>query len=300
MKKVVVLLGGPGKEREVSLNSGKATLSALEELGFKPITIDLPSNLDELIAQLKTHKPDVVFNCLHGPVGEDGTVQQILNDLNIPYTHSGVKASELAMDKWDSYQLFKQHNIPTPETHRINLAAQTTCPLDFPCIIKPINEGSSVGIQLLTSNEDWDNLKKNWTYGNDCIVQEYLKAREIHVAVLDGVSLGTIEIRPNEKFSIFSYQAKYVPGEACFTCPAPIEKEFEQLAKDTALKAYQALGCRGLSRVDMMFDGQKFSVLELNTQPGFTATSLAPQIAKNQGISFTQLVGKMVESARCD
>jgi len=300
MKKIAVLLGGCGKEREVSLNSGNATLGALKELGYITSAIDLPDDMGELLSQLKTLNPDVVFNCLHGPIGEDGTVQAILNDLKIPYTHSGVKASALAMDKWDSYQLFKKHNIPTPETQRINLATQAACPLEFPCLIKPINEGSSVGIHLLTSNEDWDNLKNDWIFGNDCIVQEHLKAREIHVAVLDEVSLGTIEIRPNEKFSIFSYQAKYVPGEACFICPASIEEEFEQLAKNTALRAYQALGCRGLSRVDMMFDGEKFFVLELNTQPGFTATSLAPQIAKSQGIPFMELVRKMVESARCD
>lgn len=300
MKKVLVLLGGPGKEREISLNSGKATINALEELGFEVTVIDLPSDLNDLIAQLKASEPDVVFNCLHGPVGEDGTVQQILNDLKIPYTHSGVKASAIAMDKWATYQIFKKNGIPTPETKKLNLAIDSICPLNFPCVIKPVNEGSSVGIQVISSLQEWEQLKKNWSFSQECIVQEYLKVREIHVAVLDGVPLGTIEIYPDEKFSIFSYQAKYVPGEARFVCPASIEKDMEQLAKDTAFNAYQVLGCRGLARIDMMFDGATFYVLEINTQPGFTATSLAPQIAKSQGMSFAQLVGKMVESARCD
>lgn len=300
MKKIVVLLGGPGKEREVSINSGNATLDALKELGFETAAIDLPSDLNELITQLKEHAPDVVFNCLHGPVGEDGTVQRLLNELNIPYTHSGVRASELAMDKWESHQLFKQHNIPTPETIRVNLAAQDICPLDFPCIIKPVNEGSSFGIQVISSQQDWDNLKKEWNFGDHCIAQRFLKVREIHVAVFDDVALGTIEICPDEKFSIFTYQAKYIPGESRFLCPAPIEKEAEKNAKNIALKAYKAFGCRGLVRVDMMFDGEGFYVLEINTQPGFTKTSLAPQIARSQNIPFTQLVAKMVESARCD
>jgi len=300
MKKITVLLGGCGKEREVSLNSGKATIDALKELGFITSMIDLPSDMNDLVSQLKTLNPDTVFNCLHGPVGEDGTVQAILNDLKIPYTHSGVTASADAMDKWKSYEIFKKNGIPTPQTQKINIKQSNVCPLPFPCIVKPINEGSSVGIYVIASTEEWGDLKKSWTFGDECIVQEYLKLREIHVAVLNGVALGTIEISPKENFLIFSYQAKYLPGEARFTCPANIEKEMEDLAKTTALKTYQVLDCRGLARIDMMFDGKLFYVLEINTQPGFTSTSLAPQIAKSQNISFTELVGKMVESAKCD
>ena len=300
MKSVTVLLGGCGKEREVSLNSGKATLSALNELGFLTSTIDLPSDLNELITQLKETKPNVVFNCLHGPIGEDGTVQGILNKLNIPYTHSGVLASTNAMDKWTSYQIFKDNNIPTPATVKINLANTPKCPITYPCVVKPINEGSSVGIKIISSDSEWKQLQQEWTFGNECIIQEYLKQREIHVAVIDETPLGTIEICPKENFSFFSYQAKYVPGESKFLCPAPISLDMEDLAKETALKTYKALGCRGLARVDMMFDGHIFTVLELNTQPGFTATSLAPQIAKSQGISFAELVKRMVASAKCD
>ncbi len=300
MKSVTVLLGGCGKEREVSLNSGKATLDALKELGFSTSTIDLPENLNEFINQVEVIKPDVVFNCLHGPIGEDGTVQGILNTLKIPYTHSGMLASADAMDKWKSYQVFKENGIPTPETFKINLTNAPKCPLAYPCMVKPINEGSSVGISVISSNDEWKQLQQDWAFGPECLVQEYLKQREIHVAVINGLALGTIEVCPNETFSFFSYQAKYVPGEAQFLCPAPIAEHETELAKATAAKAYQAFGCRGLARIDMMFDGHTFSVLELNTQPGFTATSLAPQIAKSQGISFVELVDKMVASARCD
>lgn len=300
MKRVTVLLGGCGKEREVSLNSGKATFDALNELGFETSTIDLPDDLNEFTNQVKALQPDVVFNCLHGPIGEDGTVQGILDTLKIPYTHSGMAASALAMDKWRSYQIFKENNISTPHTLKVEMANTPECPMAFPCIVKPINEGSSVGISVISSNTEWKHLQHNWIFNDECLVQEYLKQREIHVAVLDGVSLGTIEICPKENFSFFSYQAKYVPGESKFLCPAPINIDMEYLAKETALKTYKALGCRGLARVDMMFDGHIFSVLELNTQPGFTATSLAPQIAKSQGISFAELVKRMVASAKCD
>ncbi len=300
MKRVTVLLGGCGGEREVSLKSGKATFDALNELGFETSTIDLPDDLDEFTNQVKALQPDVVFNCLHGPIGEDGTVQGILDALKIPYTHSGMAASALAMDKWRSYQIFKENNIPTPHTLKVEMANTPECPMAFPCIVKPINEGSSVGISVISSDAEWKHQQHNWLFSDECLVQEYLKQREIHVAVLDGVALGTIEICPKETFSFFNYQAKYVPGEAQFLCPAPINPSETELATTTASRAYKALGCRGLARIDMMFDGHMFSVLELNTQPGFTATSLAPQIANSQGMSFGELVNKMVASAQCD
>lgn len=301
MKNITVLLGGSGCEREVSLNSGNATVAALKELGeFHVSTIDLPDDLNSLVTQVKDQKPDVVFNCLHGPIGEDGTVQKIFNDLKVPYTHSGAKASELAMNKWESYQLFEKNAIPTPKTYKVIVNNVAQPPINYPFMIKPINEGSSVGIEVISSDEEWKNVISNWKFGHECIIQEFLKHREIHVAVLNDEALGTIEVRPKENFSFFSYEAKYVKGESEFLCPAPINPEQTELAKSTALKSYQAIGCRGLARIDMMFDGNIFRVLELNTQPGFTATSLAPQIAKSQGISFADLVKKMTESARCD
>lgn len=300
MKNIAVLLGGCGKEREVSLNSGKATVESINKLGYKAFEIDLPEDLNLLIDQLKSIKPDVVFNCLHGPIGEDGVVQAILDELQIPYTHSGAKTSELAMDKWRSYELFKKEGIPTPNTLKINMLEDSGCPMELPFMVKPINEGSSVGIKVIYTKDEWDLTRKNWQFGTECIVQQYMKCREVHVAVLNNIALGTIEVCPNDGFDFFSYQAKYVAGESKFICPAPITESETNLAKETALKVYQALNCRGLARIDMLFDGHQFYVLELNTQPGFTSTSLAPQIAQSQGISFTELVSKMIDCAKCD
>lgn len=300
MKKVAVLLGGCGKEREVSLNSAKSTVAAIKELGFCVIELDLPQDLSKFISQIKEINPDVVFNCLHGDAGEDGTVQALLNYLNIPYTHSGMVTSAMAMNKWQTYQLFQSNGIATPKTLKVNLANTPLCPMEFPCVVKPISEGSSVGVSIVANQQEWQQLRNSWEFGDECIVQEYLKCREIHVAILNNESLGTIEICPNENFEFFTYQAKYTVGESKFICPAPLSIAETSLAKSTALSAYQAFGCRGLARVDMLFDGIDFIVLELNTQPGFTSTSLAPQIAFSQGIPFKELVGLMIASARCD
>jgi D-alanine-D-alanine ligase len=300
MKKIAVLLGGCGKEREISLKSGKATLEAIKDLGYKAIEIDVPSNLDDFSKNLEHLKPDVVFNCLHGQLGEDGIIQAILNKLKIPYTHSGAKASELAMDKWKTFEIFKTLGIPTPDTMKISISENAPCPMELPFVVKPISEGSSIGVSIVSTQEEWNNICKNWQFGNECIVQKYLKCREIHVAILNGAALGTIEICPNDTFEFFTYQAKYVAGESKFFCPAPINEIETRLANETALRAYQAFNCRGLARVDMLFDGNIFYVLELNTQPGFTSTSLAPQIAKSQGIPFNELVRKMIDCAQCD
>ncbi|MCX7343061.1 MAG: D-alanine--D-alanine ligase, partial [Proteobacteria bacterium] len=300
MKKIAVLLGGCGKEREISLKSGKATVEAINELGYKAIEIDGPSNLDDFSKNLEHLKPDVVFNCLHGQLGEDGIIQAILDKLKIPYTHSGAKASELAMDKWQTFEIFKTHNIPTPYTMKISVTENASCPMELPFVVKPISEGSSIGVSIVNTQEEWSKILKNWQFGNECIVQKYMKCREIHVAILNDIALGTIEICPNDTFEFFTYQAKYVAGESKFICPAPISEMETKLANETALRAYHAFNCRGLARVDMLFDGNTFFVLELNTQPGFTSTSLAPQIAKSQGISFNELVSKMIDCARCD
>lgn len=297
MKKVVVLLGGCGSEREVSLNSARATIIALKELGALVVELDLPSELEKFISQIKEIKPDVVFNCLHGDVGENGTIQGILNYLKVPYTHSGMLASAMAMDKWQTYKTFMANDIPTPKTilHKL---ADPECPIAFPCMVKPIDHGSSVGMSFVNSNAEWQKVRDIWQFGDRCIVQEYLKCREIHVAVLNNEALGTIEVRHG--YELFTYHAKYNASEFEAICPAPISESEANLAKATALSAYQVLGCRGLARIDMLFDGSKFIVLELNTQPGFTSNSLAPKIAQSQGISFKELVNLMLVSARCD
>lgn len=298
MKKIAVLFGGWCRERDISVISKNSTVQALKELGYPIIEIDLPQNLKELIDTLNIEKPDAVFNCLHGPVGEGGTVQAILNYLQIPYTHSGMLASAIAMDKWKSYQLFSANNVPTPKTWLVNFTNNPDCPTPFPCVVKPVNEGSSFGVKLIKSQNEWNNILQTWEYGEHSIIQEYLVCREIHVAVLNNEPLGTIEINPSTE--LFDYTAKYTPGNAEVVCPASLSEAEKNLAFNTALKAYQALDCRNLARIDMMFDGTTFFVLEINTQPGFTPVSLAPKIAKSQGVSFNQLVNAMVQSAQCD
>ncbi len=296
MKKILVLFGGCGKEREVSINSAKSTTVAISELGFEVVELDLPEDLSVFIAKIKDINPDIVFNCLHGDVGENGTVQALLNHLKLPYTHSGMLASAMAMNKWQTYKILKANGIPTPSTLKTKMV--DTCPMEFPCVVKPIGEGSSVGVSIIKTHEEWRNICENWEFGDECIVQEYLKCREIHVAIFNNEALSTIEICPNSEF--FNYKAKYTAGESKFICPAPISEQETILAKSTALRAYQIFDCRGLVRVDMLFNGKEFVVLELNTQPGFTSTSLSPQIASSQGISFKELVNKMIASARCD
>jgi D-alanine-D-alanine ligase len=298
MKKIAVLFGGWCRERDISVISKNSTAKALQELGYPIIEIDLPKNIKELIDTLNIEKPDTVFNCLHGPIGEGGTVQAILNYLQIPYTHSGMLSSAIAMDKWKSYQLFSANNVPTPKTWLVNFTNNPDCPTIFPCVVKPVNEGSSFGVKLIKSKNEWCSILQNWDYGEYAIIQEYLVCREIHVAVLNNEPLGTIEITPSTE--LFDYTAKYTPGNAEVVCPANLSKAEKNLAFSTALKAYQALNCRNLARIDMMFDGNTFFVLEINTQPGFTPISLAPKIAKSQGISFNQLVNAMVQSAQCD
>ena len=298
MKKIAVLFGGWCREREISIISKNSIAQALQELGYQIIEIDLQKNLKELIDTLNIEKPDAVFNCLHGPIGEGGTVQAILNYLQIPYTHSGMLASAIAMDKWKSYQFFSANNIPTPKTWLVNLTQNPDCPTTFPCVVKPVNEGSSFGVTLIKTKNEWQNILQTWEYGDNAIVQEYLVCREIHVAILNNKPLGTIEINPSTE--MFDYAAKYTPGNTEVVCPAILSEADNTLALNTALKAYQALDCRNLARVDIMFDGTTFFVLELNTQPGFTPVSLAPKIAKSQRLSFNQLVNDMVQSAQCD
>ena len=305
MKSVTVLLGGCGKEREVSLNSGNATLSALNELGFLTSTIDLPSDLNELITQLTETKPDVVFNCLHGPIGEDGTVQGILNKLNIPYTHSGVLASTNAMDKWTSYQIFKNNNIPTPETVKINLANTAKCPITYPCMAKPINEGSSVGIFIIRKGDNRPPAAlgaEDWNLSSEMMVEEFVPGRELTVSVMGDRPLCVTEITTTLEF--YDYEAKYAPGGSKHVLPAQVSDSVARDCMEMSVIAHKALGCRGVSRTDFRYDDTtdkpRLILLETNTQPGMTPTSLVPEQAAYVGMSYAKLCRWMVEDASCD
>lgn len=305
-KRVVVLMGGFSAEREVSLNSGAAVAGALEKAGYAVATIDVRRDLRTLVAGLDATKPWVVFNALHGRFGEDGSVQGILDIMKIPYTHSGLLASAMAMDKDTARKIFASVGIPVAEgrvVHKSEVLAGDVLPR--PYVLKPLNEGSSVGVHIVTADAPAAPLGgEDWPYGEYVLAERFIPGRELTVAVMGDKALGVTEITSDRGF--YDYTAKYAPGGSRHLVPAPLPPEAYEEAQVLALKAHQALGCRGVSRADLRYDdtvpGQpgKFFMLEVNTQPGMTATSLVPELAAHAGISFVELVTWMVENARCD
>ncbi len=304
-KHVAVLMGGWSSEREVSLSSGKGCVAALQRAGYRVTPIDLTQDMGALIRALEP-RPDVVFNILHGPYGEDGRIQGLLDMLGIPYTNSGALASALGMDKEASRAMFKAARLPMPPGEvidRTTLLARTEPAR--PYVVKPINEGSSVGVHVVFEGDNIDlrMIAAEMKAHARVIVETYIAGREIQVAVMGERALGAIEIRTKRRF--YDYVAKYTPGESQHIMPAPIHPDAYRAACELGVAAHRALGCRGVSRVDLRYDdtrgepGQLY-VLEVNTQPGMTPTSLVPEIAQSQGISFEALVTWMVENAACD
>ena len=298
---VAVLMGGWSGEREISLVSGRAVSEALRTIGLRVTPIDIAPNIGEVLAGLR---PDIAFNALHGRFGEDGRVQGILETLGIPYTHSGVLASALAMNKPAAKRLFSAADIRSPEGQVTTRdAAATGNIMDPPYVIKPLSEGSSLGVSIVT---DGDNappkLNGEWPYGDRVMVERYIPGREITVAVMGDQALGVLEIRPRDRF--YSYDAKYVAGESVHLVPASLPADDYEEARSLALAAHRCLGCRGVTRADLRYDDTSgaaaFYMLEVNTQPGMTATSLVPEIAAEAGISFVELVRWIVEDASCD
>jgi len=299
-KRVAILMGGWSAEREVSLDSGRLVGVALQELGHDVISIDVKRDLSHLMTAL-TPKPDVVFNALHGVGGEDGAVQGLLEILGIPYTHSGVEASAIAMNKVLSRRVFEQEGIPVPTWKVVcKKDVETTHPMPMPYVIKPINEGSSKGVYIIHCEEDFEKFQKEWEFGETLLIEKFIKGREVQVGVMGSQAMGAIEIRPREAF--YNYTAKYTDGRAEHLMPAPLSLEAYQKVLALGLKAHQVLGCRSVSRSDFMYDeGQdRFYLLELNTQPGMSPLSLLPEIVAHKGITFNQLISWMLDQARCD
>ncbi len=303
---VAVLLGGLSSEREVSLSSGNDCADALEGEGYKVTRIDMDR---DIALRLKEVSPDVVFNSLHGPLGEDGTVQGVLEILQIPYTHSGVLASALAMNKELSKAAFRAAGIPVAE-HKIvprSVAAKAHV-MEPPYVIKPIAEGSSVGVHIVREDHahpPQELTSSDWKLGDDVMVECFVPGRELTCAVMGDEALGVTEIIPAEGLSFYNYEAKYAPGGSKHVLPAQISPNVYQLVRKLALKAHEALGCRGVSRADFIFDessarDDRVFCLEVNTQPGMTATSLVPELAAHAGLSFGELVRWMVEDASCN
>ncbi|HAT35898.1 MAG TPA: D-alanine--D-alanine ligase [Rhodospirillaceae bacterium] len=297
---VAVLMGGWSAEREVSLDSGKACAAALRECGHKVTEIDMGRDLHRLLDALEP-KPDAVFNALHGRYGEDGTVQAILDILQIPYTHSGLLASAVAMDKVQAKKLLADAGVPSPAgtvTDRESLADGP--PMAPPCVIKPVNEGSSVGVQILPDSETPIDFGL-WQEGQPLLVEEFIPGRELTVAVMGDKALGVTELQPKSGF--YDYEAKYTDGKTVHKCPAPVAESVAADAMRFAEQAHAALGCRGVSRADFRYDDTdgepgKLYMLEVNTQPGMTSLSLVPEQAAAAGISFAALVDWMVQQAR--
>lgn len=304
-KHVVVLKGGFSAEREVSLNSGAAVAKGLRQAGYRVDEVDVGRDLAALLKALQP-KPDVIFNALHGRWGEDGCLQGLLNLLGIPYTHSGLLASAMAMDKPVAKRLFADAGIPVPAgrtVHRDEMCAGE--PMPRPYVIKPINEGSSVGVYIVRDGDVYPCAGGDWPFEHDAVlVEEFISGRELTVAVMGDRALGALEITSERGF--YDYTAKYAPGGSVHVWPAPVPAADYDEALRLSLLAHRTLGCRGVSRADLRYDdtrpGQpaRLYLLEVNTQPGMTATSLVPDIAGHLGIPFPELVSWMVENAACD
>ena len=305
MTRVAVLMGGFSSEREVSLSSGKGCVEGLRNAGYEVTAIDVTRDLYALLRALDP-APDAVFNALHGPFGEDGRVQGMLDILGIPYTHSGATASAMAMDKSVSRAMFALKEIPLAEGWVVPRCELDAFPEpDRPYVMKPLCEGSSVGVELVfeTDNKSWADLKQAYAKYSDSLIERYIPGREIQVLVMGGEAVGAIEIRTDRRF--YDYRAKYAEGESVHLMPAPIHPAAYDRALDLAARSHAALGCRGISRVDLRYDDTKgepgeLVVLEVNTQPGMTPTSLAPEIAAHAGWTFERLLTWLVEHAACD
>lgn len=303
---VAVLLGGWSSEREVSLNSGAACADALEVQGYRVSRIDVGRDIAQVLAELK---PDVAFNALHGPFGEDGTIQGVLEILDIPYTHSGVLASALAMHKDKAKAIAAAAGVPVAE-HRIVSRAQAAerHVLPPPYVVKPLAEGSSFGVIIVSRDQPHPPqsiLGESWAWGEGVMVERYVPGRELTCAVLGPPgaeeALDVTEIVP-VGHSFYDYEAKYAEGGSKHVLPASLKPKIYQKVRRLTLEAHRAMGCRGVSRSDFRYDeagSGELVWLEVNTQPGMTRTSLVPELAAHAGYSFGELVSWMVEDASC-
>ena len=300
-KHVAVLMGGWSAEREVSLRSGKACADALQRCGYRVSRVDVGRDIASV---LQTLKPDVAFNVLHGRPGEDGTLQGILEIQGIPYTHSGVMASSVAMEKDIAKVVMQAAGVPVPEGRVVTRQeAAKDHVLPRPYVLKPVAEGSSVGVFIVTeqhAHPPQELTRSDWSLGDRLLAEKYIPGKELTCAVIGDRALDVIEIVAATKF--YDYEAKYAPGGSKHVLPAQISPFVYQEARRLALKAHHALGCRGVTRADFRYDDRSAGTeglvcLEVNTQPGMTETSLVPELAAYAGMSFDELTRWMVEDA---
>lgn len=305
---IAVLMGGTSAEREVSLSSGRGCAEALRQR-YRVTEIDYAGDVAGLVATLTgPDAPEAVFNALHGRPGEDGTVQGLLDLLQVPYTHSGVQASALAIDKAASRKLYELIGLRIP-VGRVAAVDRAMTTLPPPFVVKPVAEGSSVGVHIVREGDNRP-LPADWGFGSDVLIEEYIPGRELTCAVLDNdggeaSALAPLEIRPRDAF--YTYDSKYADGGSDHLIPAPIPPTIARECRAAALAAHNALGCRGVSRSDFRYDDAaapgapegRLYILETNTQPGMTQTSLVPEIAAHAGIDFPALVARLMEGAQC-
>ena len=303
MTVVAVLYGGISAEREVSLASGAQVIAALRDAGFDVRPVEVGPDLAAVIAAL-TPAPDVVFNALHGRFGEDGTIQGVLDWLGIPYTHSGVRASALAMDKQAAKAAFASAGLPVPAGRVLPVAELAEAdPMALPYVVKPVNEGSSVGVEILRQGGNRRaEIAAGWAFGAHALVEEYVPGRELTVGVLGDRALTVTDISSSHGF--YDYDAKYAEGGSIHALPARVHPDVFAGALDMALRAHRALGCRGATRADFRYDDTagepgRLVLLEVNTQPGLTPTSLLPEQAAHLGMPFPALCAWMVGQAAC-
>jgi D-alanine-D-alanine ligase len=302
-KRIAVLMGGRSAEREVSFSSGRGVMAALKEEGFDAIEID-PA--DDLQSQLRAVKPDAVFNALHGRFGEDGTVQGILEWMRLPYTHSGVLASALAMHKERTKDIYRAAGLPVVKSivcdRRLAGARHLMEP---PYVVKPVNEGSSVGIFIIRKGDNRPPAAlgaEDWNLSSEMMVEEFVPGRDLTVSVMGEKPLCVTEIMTDLEF--YDYEAKYAPGGSQHVLPAQVPDSVAKDCMEMSVIAHKALGCRGVSRTDFRYDDTtnkpRLILLETNTQPGMTPTSLVPEQAAYVGMSYAKLCRWMVEDASCD
>jgi len=292
-KHIGVLMGGTSSEREISLKTGQSIYNALREEGYKAVAIDVSKNI---VSDLKKHKIDLAFIALHGLLGEDGSIQGLLEVLGIPYTSSGVLASALAMDKVKAKEIFQAHQIPTPAWQVVQ-KGQKARVQKFPVVVKPVRQGSAVGVTIVEKQSQLPGaLRQSFRYEDTAIIEQYIQGKELTVGVLNDQPLPVIHIIPQNKF--YDFESKYAPGGSRHIIPAGLSSSLEQKARFLGVAAHQSLGCRGATRVDMILDNHnRFFVLEVNTIPGMTETSLLPDAAKACGYSFNKLVLEILKDA---
>jgi D-alanine-D-alanine ligase len=294
---VVVLAGGMSAEREVSLSSSVGVIKALVNLGYRVTKVDMGADISTILSEIK---PDKIFNCLHGTYGEDGCVPGLLNIMRIPYTHSGLLSSAIAFDKERSREIFLAHNINCASAVYVKKADNLKIdPMARPYVIKPLTQGSSVGVQVIFEGDDFKFADYDFKYGNVILVEKYIKGREMQIAVLNGKALGVLEIKLLQNKRFYDYETKYTDGFAEHIFPANLSEGAYKRALELAEKAIAAMNAKGMCRVEFIYSDQEddFYILEVNTHPGMTPLSICPEISQKVGISFEELIQEILSQA---